>query len=78
MFAFRLKSYVNDPQFVTHFSISTIENIITKTAQEEAEKCLPPASSKPSHKRSEKRLANLLAKICKRESPQESKLKKVR
>ena len=47
-----------------------MENIIRKTVQEEVEKCLSPTSAKPSRKRSETRMANLLAKIRKRESPQ--------
>ena len=54
-----------------------MENIIRKTVQEEVEKCLSPTSAKPSRKRSETRMANLLAKIRKRESTQECKLKKV-
>ena len=54
-----------------------MENIIRKTVQEEVEKCQSPTSAKPSRKRSETRMANLLAKIRKRESTQESKLKKV-
>ena len=54
-----------------------MENVIRKTVEEEVEKCLSPTSAKPSRKRSETRMANLLAKIRKRESPQESKLKKV-
>ena len=66
-----------DLKFVTHFSICNMENIIRKTVQEEVEKCLSPTSAKPSRKRSETRMANLLAKIRKRESTQESKLKKV-
>ena len=68
---------MNDLKFVTHFTICNMENIIRKTVQEEVEKCLSPASAKPSRKRSETRMANLLAKIRKRESPKESKLKKV-
>ena len=54
-----------------------MENIIRKTVQEGVEKCLSPTSAKTSRKRSETRIANLLAKIRKCESPQESKLKKV-
>ena len=68
---------MNDLKFVTHFSISTMENIIRKTVQEEVEKYLSPTSVKPLHKRSETRITNLLAKIRKRELPQESKIKKV-
>ena len=68
---------MNDLKFVTHFTICTMENIIRKTVQDEVEKCLSPPSAKPSRKRSETRMANLLAKIRKRESPKESKLKKV-
>ena len=68
---------MNDLKFVTHFSISTMENIISKTVQEEVEKYLSPTSVKPLHKRSETRIKHLLAKIRKRESLQESKIRKV-
>ena len=68
---------MNDLKFVTHFSVCNMGNIIRKTVQEEVEKSLSPTSAKTSRKRSETSMANLLAKIRKRESPQESKLKKV-
>ena len=54
-----------------------MENIISKTVQEELEKYLSPTSVKPLHKRSETRIKHLLAKIRKRESLQESKIRKV-
>ena len=60
---------MNDLKFVTHFSTCNMENIIRTTVQEEVEKCLSPTSAKPSRKRSETRMANLLTKIRKRESP---------
>ena len=68
---------MNDLKFVTHFSISTMENIISKTVQDKVEKYLSPTSVKPLHKRSETRIKHLLAKIRKRESLQESKIRKV-
>ena len=54
-----------------------MENIISKTVQDKVEKYLSPTSVKPLHKRSETRIKHLLAKIRKRESLQESKIRKV-